>query len=209
MATSDGESCSAEDRALEAWGNSPTDGDVLRALWPALGKAFRAGFRAGQDHPKPSLLERQGAAAGSQLGIELSKIRDRLNGLEGDVKHAVEEEGLLYRIEALEERTVEMLSSDAQADLESRVSDIEERERGTLVRFEKHGQRIGVLEACLKSGGCWAHLPFPDADAHMDERQRECFAQMQEAKLRLLEPIGARPLDQLEARTGEYAGRSG
>jgi hypothetical protein len=279
MAIDDPESSLAETRAWERWHNAPWPEAVAltarkqESLFTPIEmqEAFRQGFRAGQEHPTGRGVGemRVVAPADSPLGVELSKIRDRLNALETKVGGA---HGGLYaqgenhnarlealermhegqpekttrwemaiegrldsiteraneqgqRIEALEnhperlgssekhiDRRVEavekdwvqtaalvtelqgkvgdMLSGEAQADLESRVSDIEERERGTLVRLENHGQRIGVLEACLKSGGCWAHLPFPDADAHMDERQRECFAQMQEAKLRLLEPVG-------------------
>jgi hypothetical protein len=127
MATSDGESCSAEDRALTAWEMQPwgdADGDegnpwstleraveTTRARFVARYQdAFRAGFRAGQEEayklppPVPEhetaawalmVLKRiealeqftpeRGVAAGSQLGVELSKIRDRLNALENPI----------------------------------------------------------------------------------------------------------------------------
>lgn len=187
MATSDGESCSAEDRALEEWNEAgEVEADIQRMLWPLREDAFRAGFRAGQASVKlelPSLasyatheqrigsleanmrdlrgagvlgrLEQleaftpeRGAAAGSQLGVELSKIRDRLNAME--TSGAPRVFALLdERIEALEANQQRPVLLDlAKTDFGERLAKMERMHEG---QPEKTTQWECAIEARLDS----------------------------------------------------------
>jgi len=203
MAINDPESSLAEDRALNAFGSTPTDGEVLRALWPAFERAFRKGFRAGQEagrYPVKAVPEHE-SAAWALMVVKRLEALERMH--EGQPEKTTQwERAIEGRLDSITERANEQHQSIEKLEdyrighgqsLVRHSGRIEALEHGTIGPAQLVPEllkRIGVLEACLKSGGCWAHLPFPDADAHMDERQRECFAQMQEAKLRLLEPIG-------------------
>jgi hypothetical protein len=117
MATSDGESCSAEDRALAEWQEQPwsdtdeCDGNPWGAFERAVEttrarfvaryqEAFRAGFRAGQEHGKT--CEREHADG------ELSKIRDRLTALETHPERlGSSEKHIDRRVEAVEKDWVQ------------------------------------------------------------------------------------------------------
>lgn len=130
MATSDGESCSAEDRALDEW---RAKGE---AAWCSLNcEAFRAGFRAGQEHPKrPGAVAemRVVAPADSPLGVELSKIRDRLNALEKEAgqRHKMAEaqtQSFDQRMVALEKQVAEInrLDEEGRPETDALVERIE------------------------------------------------------------------------------------
>jgi len=177
------ESSSAEDMALLKWENEPwPEGTDAGNPWGLLEEsieatrlrfvaryqeAFRAGFRAGQGHPRRPLQlgERADAAihsqfrvldriqsleskvltleaqtqgtASSPLGIELSKIRDMLNSLEA--WHRGDVGDLQRRVEALENHPERLGSSEKHID--RRVEALEKQFQGVraLEKGANHG----------------------------------------------------------------------
>jgi flagellar biosynthesis/type III secretory pathway protein FliH len=211
MATSDGESCSAEDRALTAWEMQPwgdrddDDGNPWGAFERAVEttrrrfvdryqEAFRAGFRAGQEHGKPVLMSsgsyRDGFAKGveaagaadSPLGVELSKIRDRLNALE-----------LMH--EGQPEKTTQWEKA-----IEGRLSALEKQDRDGYTRGFKRGHEAAELGEPLPEWRSSINkrlsvveqsVGAPEANmlAKALEQMRGRLSALED-KLRLQEPIG-------------------
>lgn len=191
MATSDGESCSAEDRAFDEWAQSPW-GDGPDAVPAALARietqtavrvdiAFRAGFRAGQENPKLGTL-------GQAAMYEQLKGHDR----------AAE---LLKRLESLEQRADKV---DAQ------IVDIYEASAKTSNLVRPAGSRIARGEGDTLPGlvgrveALEAKPDYATWRSSVETRLKSVLANMHdlrgagvlgrlvaiEAKLRLLEPIG-------------------
>ncbi len=110
------------------------------------------------------------APADSPLGVELSKIRDRLNALEARIERLEANESgdhtsadwalmVVKRIEALEagkrgEAAGYQEQNDRIGKLEARAkADTEEIAQAAIARYSNHARRIGALEStveCLK-----------------------------------------------------------
>lgn len=174
MATSDGESCSAEDRALAKFEDEPWGDAEEGSPWSALEEwiertqrrlvaryqeAFRAGFRAGQE-------------AGPQLGVELARIRDRLNALE--LWHQQSEAAgqpfpLGTKYEHLAQRVAE-LESTSVSRLEH-VADLERIDKRFANVDANHSSNCRRIEALEESDAPRAlHQRIDNLTAGLNER---------------------------------------
>lgn len=215
MATSDGESCSAEDRALAQWENQPwgDNGAVERGfdqtrkhVVERCMEAFRAGFRAGQEHAQmkqmnqqplhlPSLQEY--ATHEQRIGSLEANMRD-LRAAQGQRIESLEEEfavdghvhTLEHQLRALE-RAVFPHDSDGQKSIPARLEALEARldaPRGLSERLAKleHNahDRFEALEAWKIQ---WRERQRLGDDVYTELHNRMTAI---EAKLRLQEPIG-------------------
>lgn len=135
----------------------------------------------GTECPQPEIRMRRAEAKVAQL----QEIMEQLIGQGNDT--VTNQIDLNNRLKVLEQHPERLGSSEKHAD--QRIAALETDRQGLALQVDdlaklNHAlrERVAVLEGCLKSGGAWGHLEFPEA--HLDERQRECFAQMQEAKAR-------------------------
>lgn len=138
MANDDPESSTAEDRALEHW---RAKGE---ASWCSLNvDAFRAGFRAGQEHPKA-------------LHVQIRE-HDRLSKLEhtvarwehGDGAKAICE--LRDRVSGIQEAWRGTLAAPENlVDVERRLKALEPRSQDAMRWIEEAERRIDALESWRK-----------------------------------------------------------